>query len=377
MIREVGAVDRFRVPILHALYELSEERSANQLCELARSYAEAGDQTFRMRLYEIVEQKPVADSPWLGEEEIIGLDGEEAFLFAARVRGEKLAGREWEWDDNSLVEQAMERFGEERVNSLLNDTSHGAIVSFRTGWRRQKEAMAGREPSLSHRERMRAITVEDILLAAESDKPRFHFFRGWGMYADDADLELILQHLRAAREPMVIAHLLRVFSNRAVPRFVECLIELGRHDETEVRRRAISALEKIEHPLVREFALTELEKGMRGESVVGLFVRNYRQGDERRILEGIELPDDDCELHWLLMDVIKVLEANPDAECSRLGVIAYASTPCGSCRFDAARLLLSRHVAPTWLTEECCFDSNEECRGLVAEITKSPQAGSE
>ena len=89
MIRAVDAADRFRVPILHALYELSDDRSANQLCELARCYAETGDETFRQRLYEIVEQKPIADSLWLGEEEIIRLDGEKAFLFAARVRGER------------------------------------------------------------------------------------------------------------------------------------------------------------------------------------------------------------------------------------------------------------------------------------------------
>jgi hypothetical protein len=377
MIREVGAVARFRVPVLHALYELSDERSANQLCELARCYAETGDQTFRMRLYEIVEQKPIADSPWLGEEEIIGLDGEGAFFFAARARGERLAGREWDWDDNSLVGEAIERFGEERVNGLLNDARDGAIVSFRTAWRRQKEAEAGRMPTLSHRERMRTITVEEVLLAAESDEPRFNFFRGWGMYADDADLELILQHLRAAREPRVIAHLLRVFSNRAAPRFDERLIQLGQHGDTEVRRRAVSALEKVEHPLVREFALAELERGMRGGSVVGLFARNYQQGDEHRILESVEIPDDDCELHGLLMDVIEVLDANPEADCSQLGVIAYASTPCENCRFSAARLLLSRHVAPGWLTEECRFDSNEESRGLVAEITRPSQAESE
>jgi hypothetical protein len=50
MIRAVGSVDRFRVPILHALYKLSDERSANQLCELALRYAEMGAETFRSRL---------------------------------------------------------------------------------------------------------------------------------------------------------------------------------------------------------------------------------------------------------------------------------------------------------------------------------------
>jgi hypothetical protein len=329
-----------------------------------------------MRLYEIVEQKPIADSEWLGEDEIIRLDGEEAFLFAVRVRGERLLGREWDWDDNRLVGEAIERLGEERVNSLLDDTRDRTIVSFRTTWRRQKSE-AGRKPSVSHRERMRAIAVEAILSDAESGEPCFNSFRGWGMYANDADLERILQHLRAVREPAVIARLLQVFSNRAFPRVDESLIGLGKHGDTEVRRRAIAALEKVGHPLVREFALAELESGVRGGGAVGLFVRNYQPGDERRILEAIEFPDDDCELHWLFMDVIKVLEANPEADCSQLGVMAYASTPCENCRFDAAQLLLGQHVAPEWIIEECRFDSHERSRGLVAEITRPPQAESE
>ncbi len=331
MIQEVGAVDRFRVPILHALHELSDERSAEQLCELARCYAGAGDQTFRTRLYEIVEQKPITASAWLGEQEIIGLDGEEAFLFAARIRGEKVAGREWEWDDGSLVGQAVERFGEERVNGLLDDASDGAIVSFRTAWRRQKEAEAGRKPSLSRRERMQAITVEEILLAAESDEPDFHFFRGWGMFADEADLKRILRHLRSARDPEVVVRLLHVFSNRPMLQFDEHFIHLARNDDDEVRRRAIIALEKVQHPLVRELALAELERGPQG---VGLLVRNFQMGDEHHILGSLPMPDD-CELHGFLWDVIEVLKANAEADCSPLGVLAYARLRAGNA--DAGR----------------------------------------
>src|SRR5215212_6224173 len=64
MIRAMGAADRFRVPILHALYDLSDEHSLSQLRAFAGHYARAGDETFRMRLYQIVEQKPIADCPW-------------------------------------------------------------------------------------------------------------------------------------------------------------------------------------------------------------------------------------------------------------------------------------------------------------------------
>jgi hypothetical protein len=67
IVRTVGSTDRFRVPILHALYELSDDRSAEQVCELARRNAEAGDEPFRARLYEIVERTPCTVCPWLGK----------------------------------------------------------------------------------------------------------------------------------------------------------------------------------------------------------------------------------------------------------------------------------------------------------------------
>jgi hypothetical protein len=143
MIRALGAADRFRVPILHALYELSDERSANQLCELARCYAETGDDTFRMRLYEIVEQKPIADSGWLGEEEIIRLDGEAGFLFAVRVRGVRLSGRAWEWDDDGLFRHACERLGEGRVNELMENSADPAIHAFWVGWQKENNGFTG------------------------------------------------------------------------------------------------------------------------------------------------------------------------------------------------------------------------------------------
>jgi hypothetical protein len=62
------------------------------------------------------------------------------------------------------------------------------------------------------------------------------------------------------------------------------------------------------------------------------------------------------------MDAIKVLEKNSEADCSHLGIIAYASTPCETCRFYATRLLLNQQVAPEWLREESRHDSCEDCR---------------
>lgn len=366
MIQSIGAADRFRVSILHALYDLADERSAIQLCQFARHYADAGDETFRSRLYEIVEHKPVAYIPWLGEEEVIALDGEAGFLFAAGVRGRGLANREWDGYDGHLLDHAVERFGENQVMRLLDNSTDKAVKVFVRAWNAERENKAGRKPFPSRKDRMRAITVQEIVSEAEAEGPRLGIFRGWGMYADPADLERVLQRLWSSQNQKVIANLLRVFSNRALQHFDARLIDLCQHTDADVKRMAFNALEKNVHPLIREFALAELRKGMRTGSLASLFINNYQAGDEERMLEAMQSPDDECELHWLLMDVIKVLEQNPEADCSRLGIVAYALTPCENCRLHTVRLLLSQQVAPEWLKEECLHDSCEDCRQLAA-----------
>ena len=116
----------------------------------------------------------------------------------------------------------------------------------------------------------------------------------------------------------------------------------------EVSRQFIAVPDDRKDQIVYKWPDLNLRKGAKAivnADEVALFVNNYRQGDEHRILEAVELPDDECDLHWLLMDVIKVLEKNPEADCSRLGVIGYALTPCETCRFYAARLLLNQQAA--------------------------------
>jgi hypothetical protein len=371
MVQAVHAVARFRVPILHALYELSDDRSANQLCELARCFAESGDETFRNRLYEIVDQKPIAEYRWLAEEEIIQLDGEEAFLFAARVRGKQLSGRDWEWDDGSLVTYAIERCGEQRVNDLLEHTTDSDVRLFRGVWLHEKIANAEQPQLEAYRDRMRRITVADIISAAESDRDGSYSFRGWGIRADQAQLESVLQHLWNSQDANVIANLLRVFWMRPLPILDARFFNLCQHADSEVRRWAFKALRNNEHDLVRAFALAQLPKGVRDGSVISLFARNYQSGDEQPILSAIELPEDDYERHSLLMSVLNVFENNPNAIAAQLGTIGYASTPCGSCRESFVRVLLRQDAAPGWLTEECRFDAVTRIVESIAGLTET------
>ena len=100
---------------LNAIVKARRGVSADQLCGLARCYAGAGDGEFRARLAEIVERKPIADRPWLGEEEIVALDGEAGFVLVAGARGRILARDELA----RLLSAAEERGDQVTVAALV------------------------------------------------------------------------------------------------------------------------------------------------------------------------------------------------------------------------------------------------------------------
>jgi hypothetical protein len=359
--------DRFRAAVFEALNNLVED-DAFQLCQLAYHYAANGDEAFRQRLYKIVQEKPFAELRYLGEEGIIRLDGANALLFTIKLRGSQLENRDWEWDDSVLMYESIERLGEDRVMQLRESVLDPDSRRFWDTWSKNKaDSEEEKNSRPSHSDEMKLIPVAEVILAAQSSEANFPYFRGWGRWADDDALNTVFEHLLAARELKVIANYLKVFSGREFPHIVPELVSLSQHNDPEIRRRAISALENSSHPLVRELAESELSKGLPDGLALGLFVKNYQDGDEQRIIELAEIPKDANQQHWLFQDAVKILEENPKAECSQLAVVIYALNPCCFCRYYAAKLLRDRQVAPAWLIEECRFDAEPDTQKLFLE----------
>jgi len=162
LMQTVHAEDRFRSTILDAMHDFSDGWTTEQLCELGFHYATSGDEAFRARLYSTVEERPVAEMPWLGEEQILQLDGEQGFLVAARLRGRRLETQEFDWDDNNLLNVAIERLGEDRVIASLEAAADGATKRFRDGWFWHKNGQASEKRS-PHSERMQQIPISTII----------------------------------------------------------------------------------------------------------------------------------------------------------------------------------------------------------------------
>jgi hypothetical protein len=363
----LGVVSEFRDAILDSLRIVDDGFAGHQLCQFCVYYARDGDERFRQRLREIVTRKPDPSYPSFGERELIDLDGEAGFLFAARIRSEALSSREWDWEDGHLIEEAIEKLGEPAVLALLDRESQSspAMLRFHDAWRAAVQLKTD-DPRQKHIERMRQYSLTDIIQRAESERSQVGILRGWGMYADEADLRIILDRLLNVQDPAILVNYLQVFSNRPMPEPNEKLLGLLDHEDKNVRFRAYTALAQNSHSLVRKYAVDHLNDRIAEPNFLKLFIRNLMPGDEETLLGALRLPEDEYQCHGFLMDLLEVLEHNPESKCYELAMIIYRFTPCGNCRRHAAKLLINRKVAPAWLIEECRYDAIADTRCLVA-----------
>lgn len=359
-----GRVSRFRDPVLNYFRAVATEQDACQLCELALHFAKSGDSAFRQSLFDFVGERRFPDSPQIGEGQLISLGGAETLRFILRLRGRRLIDRAWDWDDEAVVDRALEVLGEPQVIEVLEDLAEPDVRRFTAAWRENRRSPdEGRRLLGDHQASLRSASAADVIRAAVTGDTSFNF-RGWGIGAAEDELAAVLNRLWHEPAPEAIVRLLKVLSRRPLPTFDPRLIDFSQHSNGDVRRWALNVLEQNAHPLVRALALRELRQPTLGVSVVGLFIKNFQSGDERLLLDQADLPAEAWPRHGMLTDLVKLLESHADAESRELGQIAYFHTPCSSCRFRAARLLHAQQSAPDWLLVECRSDANEDCHAL-------------
>lgn len=360
----LGVRDSFRTFILEDLINSTDDSPVYQLCQLVGHYAAEGDQPCRSTLRHLVELCQFPDRPYVAEKEILRIDGAEGFKFLTRIRGEALKSSDWEWHNDAFVRDASERLGEEMVRSILNESHDPDIVRFTEAWKAQPPSQpweAGREA----RERRNRWPADRIIRFAHTGDP-CRWFSGWGIKADHKSLSQVADVLWQSDNPELILRLLLVFNRMELPQFHLRLVEFCQHEDERLRRNAYQALAMNSHEVVRQIAVERLEQGDFAQAAE-LFVRNFRSGDEQRLLGAIRQPIDDDQLHGFLINVCDLFEENLEADVSQLGIWSYLNNPCSFCRESLVRLLVSRGQAPLWLREEARYDASNEIRQLVLE----------
>lgn len=201
----------------------------------------------------------------------------------------------------------------------------------------------------------------------------YSFYGNWGRNATDEELKPIIKAIVDTNDIKVLTRLIAVFMFRAWPKFDGWILKYHDHPDEDFRWYVYAALSWNAHPIVREFARSQLEIAPLDRNLMRLFVRNFRQGDEESILQGIVAAcdsdivgeDRDFEVHSLLHWLLDVLESNESADVSHLALALYRWTPCSRCRSKAFEMLVEADAAPAWMIEECRDDASVDARSIA------------
>ena len=192
-----------------------------------------------------------------------------------------------------------------------------------------------------------------------------------------ADTETVEQYAAAYREqtqPALRAQALEAFSWCPYPDAPLPIIEDTQSDHEALQSAAWRALENLRNPVVRKFALENVDKGIRTPENFALLVTNYLSDDakllETLLWEFVETRDWDA-VHAAGMDVYRAFEKDSGIPRPKhLLPILYEYNPCSFCRESALRFMSGHRMLTKEILEECRFDSSYEIRRFAEKRLK-------
>jgi hypothetical protein len=371
IVQRTGEEAFYRDGILAALMPASDEWDAHQLFDLARMFAQAGDERARQAMYDKFARDDTEEH-FTGAEALIQLDGLPGLLYVANRIGETMLAGPDIWEDDYLVNVAEERCGKEEIRRALAEAQAGnpsisAYVNALEASRAQMAASAGGRRDVM---KLGYDQIKQAIAEHGSRKIRIPLTR-WGRQANEADVTRAAADLLAEEDDDRLVAYLRLFGRRRFPLDPGRLLNLTRHPNDRLAGAAFKALSQIADPGVRAFALDLLSdnrvQGDRKGQAVGLLISNYEAGDVERIRQFLVEARDKVAYHSIGLDVLDVFEAHPVSEAVPILRTLYQRGPCSNCRMRSVELLHALDQVPGWMLKECSYDANLDTRAMVAE----------
>ena len=327
------------------------------LFDLARLFATNGHGNARNAMYEKF-RRDDAEEHFLGESQLIKLDGVKGLLVVLDRVGKWLETNPDYWVDDRLILEAEESLGKPAMDTV--DAAAGtnanicrymeAVRKFR-GTPRQRQT-----PDFHH---FSYSELREWIAANHGDAPVSLF--GWGKRAPDDALREAATDLLNADEGHLLAYV-RIFAWRAFPLDPQRLIHLACSNNEKLARAAKRALQHVQCSAVRELAIHLIREGQVDGNVIKLLARNYQAGDDLRIEFLLANAAGEDQFHGIAQAAIRIFEDNPDAEVLPSLLRVYEQCRCSLCRMGAVTVLMTRGLIPGWMLAECRYDSDRETR---------------
>lgn len=360
----------FYIPkIIAALAASGEYSDVNQLYELCQFFAQQGDKSAKLAIYEKFDLQEFNES-YLGGDEIIQMDGLEGLLHVAKVIGKRIIEEGGYWDTDILYCQACEMFGKEPTDEFL--VGHAKENRFVTAYLDELKIHQDRgkhKDSRSHIEKFRdEYPIERILDDINNTKEKhLSIYLRFGRHATTDEIERIFSLLITETNNEKLIRYLWVFRRRELPRVSLAITDLVFSSDPKIQDAAIFALSQLTDSSIRDIAISlcSNEDKEIALKAIELFINNYQEGDSKYIDPILNTVEDKHILHGACMDTIKLFEKHPLKELVNVMLWVYENTPCTHCRNWAVGLLIEKGWLPEKQLNECLHDCVEDTRELA------------
>lgn len=340
----------------------------DQLFALAAIFAKQGNAKARQAIYKRYHKNVIKGSEWVGEEEILELDGMQGLLHVAEVRGRALTEDPEEWEDSFLVDCFQEDHPEIPVYQELRTAAKGNAFIKKYLDMIRKHPWSG--PERPARPKFDYAFVKERI----EKKIRVPATPNVVRQLSKADIKRLADDFLQEGDFEKRERYLSVFTNTPFPYGYQPILKMAQGKSRRGSRvvwLACRSLKFFEAKAIRQFALAKLPVTRQPAVYLPLLVSNYKKGDYRLLVEIAERNHNEHMIHDMIWGYIAIYRANKTRHCKQPLETLYRKLTCGLHRYDLLKILYENGVLSKTILREMKYDSEEDNRELYHQICKS------
>jgi len=344
--------------------EQNDTWSLTHLFDLARIYAQNGDNDTKQAIYDRFLNHSIADyADWVGAYEILSLDGLQGLFYIAEKFGKMIEQNPDDWQDSHIIIRFQEENPEikamEELENLVVINKYVRIYLDNIKKTEENREKHWQERIL--RQKQYKSIVDEIL----------HEEHGLGYIRikklNNKELKEIAKQLLIEKNPTNIKKLLWIFTSHKFPFDSEFILQLAkqkRNSKYRINEFAIDALEFLKSENIRKFALEKILSTKQPNEFLSILVSNFEKGDERLLVEIAKNTNNEHKIDYIARIFTGIFKANETELCKEPLEIIYEKMNCGVCRNAIVKILIKNKVLSEKIRKEIKHDSDLDTRKL-------------
>ena len=336
----------------------------DQLFGINAIFAKRGNDKAKKAIYKRY-RKNKFESDWLGQEEIVHLDGLDGLKIIVETRGKSLEKNKDDWEDSFFIDWFQEENPKLEVYKELKKTA-----------RRNKfikkylqTILKSKKKSKTRTKRVR-ITYKQVAQNIDQIKTVPISPRGIRELTQ-LEIEKLANDFLAESNPLKQEKYLRIFSRRKYPLEYNPILAIAKgknKKNTRLVEFACESLKYFQGKDIRKFALEKLKATNRPSDYLYLLVSNYKKGDAKLLYTIVAKYRNQDVIHSLVYGLIEIYKNNDVTECRKRLELIYNKMTCGIHRHELLEILYKNKALSKKILKEIEFDSFEITNKLYHDI---------